>query len=70
MAVKVGDQFQDLDRRNVSPRVVQVVYVRLGLSFKALVQNVEHWNEKLVGRQTAISLNRLENPSKFRKVSR
>lgn len=66
--IEVGDQFQDLDRRNVNPRVVRVLH--LNPVHRALVENVEHWNSKLIGRRTEIALDRLADPRLFRKISR
>lgn len=65
--VEIGDLYQDLDRRNVSPRVVKVLNVYA--TDITRVKNVEHWNEKLIGRTTWIRTDRLLS-RRFRKVSR
>jgi hypothetical protein len=65
--VEVGDLFQDLDKRHPSPRVVRVVYTGLGF---AKVENVEHWNEKIIGRKTFVETYRLLTPHRFRRISR
>lgn len=69
--IQVGDQFQDLDGRNVGPRVVEVrvsPYRQWG-DLVVDVMNIEHWKESLIGRYTTIRVDRLTS-KKFKKVSR
>lgn len=69
--VEVGDLFRDNDRRLPGPRVVKVLDVDPGF---ALVVVVEHWDAKLVGRHSQISLERLRfgknRQTGYSKVSR
>lgn len=74
-AVNKGDQFRDNDPRLNPPRIVRVhdEQVRFGEP-GFIVENVEHWNEKLIGRRTWISARRLTLHSNrqtgYTKVSR
>ena len=58
--VEVGDLFRDNDKRMNGSRIVKVVQL-LGHAWyaKAVVENVEHWDEKQIGRRSYIRLDRL-----------
>lgn len=55
--VEVGDLFRDNDKRLRGSRIVKVV----GISIRqAAVENVEHWDEKQIGRLSYIGIDRLK----------
>ena len=58
--VEVGYLFRDNDKRLRGSRIVKVVDI-IGRSWyaKAVVENVEHWDEKQIGRRSYIRLDRL-----------
>jgi hypothetical protein len=58
--VEVGDLFQDNDPRRVTPRIVRVIR-KSEIVPRVLVRNEEHWDERLIGRETWISVARLAN---------
>ncbi len=67
--IEVGDQFQDLDKRSPGARVVKVISLYEN-GLYAEVENVEHWNETLIGRSTVISVMRLGYADRFKRISR
>ena len=59
--VEVGDLFRDNDKRLKGSRIVKVVEIIIeGHVAEATVENVEHWDEKQIGRRTYIRLDRLK----------
>lgn len=70
-----GDQFRDNDPRLDPPRIIRIQepQVRFGEP-GFIVENIEHWNEKLIGRRTWVSTRRLTLHSNrqtgYTKVSR
>lgn len=75
--VEVGDLFRDNDPRvsAAGARVIRLVSEQTrwgGRGF--VVENVEHWDEKLIGRKSWVSRERLENGKNrqtgYTKVSR
>ena len=59
--VEVGYLFRDNDKRLKGSRIVKVVEIIIeGHVAEATVENVEHWDEKQIGRRTYISLDRLK----------
>ena len=57
--VEVGDLFKD-NRKLKGSRIIKVVEIILdGRDAKAVVENVEHWDESQIGRRTSILLYRL-----------
>lgn len=58
--VEVGDLFRDNDKRLEGSRIVKVVkIVGEGHYAKAVVENVEHWDEKRIGRKSRVMVGRL-----------
>lgn len=75
--VEVGDQFRDNDSRLAGTRIIQVIGIAfdpVALQRYAHVETVEHWNEKLIGRLTWVSVERLakgrNRQTGYTKVSR
>ena len=58
--VEVGDLFRDNDKRLKGSRIVKVVRIEGPL---AIVENVEHWDEKRIGRRTCVAMYRLRSMS-------
>ena len=59
--VEVGYLFRDNDKRLKGSRIVRVLSIEMeGNTAYAVVENVEHWDEKQIGRRTYISLDRLK----------
>ena len=59
--VEVGYLFRDNDKRLKGSRIVKVVEIIIeGHVAEATVENVEHWDEKQIGRRTYISLDRIK----------
>ena len=58
--VEVGDLFRDNDERLKGSRIVKVLSIGRGRNTNyAVVENVEHWDERQIGRRTYIRLDRL-----------
>ena len=71
--VEVGDLFKD-NRKLKGSRIIKVVEIFVDWrNSKAVVENVEHWDEKQIGRRTYIRLDRLKfgagHPTGYTKVS-
>jgi hypothetical protein len=59
--VEVGYLFRDNDKRLKGSRIVRVLSIEMeGNTAYAVVENVEHWDEKQIGRRTYIRLDRLK----------
>ena len=59
--VEVGDLFRDNDKRLKGSRIVKVVEIIIeGHVAEATVENVEHWDEKQIGRRTRVEVDRLK----------
>ena len=60
-SVNVGDLFRDNDPRLTGQRIVKVLSVDgpNTTGGRALVEVVEHWNEKAIGRKTLVLAQRL-----------
>lgn len=58
--VEVGDLFRDNDKRLNGSRIVKVLSIeRERNTDYAVVENVEHWDEKSIGRKSRVMVGRL-----------
>ena len=59
--VEVGYLFRDNDKRLKGSRIVRVLSIEMeGNTAYAVVENVEHWDEKRIGRRTRVEVDRIK----------